>query len=246
MSYTREEKMRALSRCKNCLTQARAPKIGERVVARTYTSQSISHLNTYTVKDVRWGQIQVKNDENELKWVAADVFFFEDDIPEAFASIARGEIRRRSRGSREYTRVNVTSKMQTVEVMLYVDEFEFKISHGRSHLEIRHNLDDGTNFFAELPSFSYTTKMLDALASYVIFDDDLNASSDIKLTVQLSLERYATSDALAHAILKAKKTLLDSLPDALHELESVIDPDDIYNIERFTNLKQNIPTFIRF
>lgn len=88
--------------------------------------------------------------------------------------------------------------------------------------------------------------MLDALASYVIFDDDLNASSDIKLTVQLSLERYATSDALAHAILKAKKTLLDSLPDALHELASVIDPDDIYNIERFTNLKQNIPTFIRF
>ena len=88
--------------------------------------------------------------------------------------------------------------------------------------------------------------MLDALASYVIFDDDLNASSDIKLTIQLPLERYATSDALANAILQAKKTILDSLPDALHELESVIDPDDIYNIERFTNLKQNIPTFIRF
>ncbi|WP_026824328.1 hypothetical protein [Exiguobacterium marinum] len=246
MAYTREEKMRALSRCKNCLTQARAPKISERVVARTYTHQSISHLNTYTVQDVRWGQIQVKNDKNEPTWVAANVFFFEDDIPEALASLARREIRRHNRGNREYTQVNVISKIQTVEVLLYVDESEFKISHGHSNLEIRHDLDDGTNYFAELPSFSYTTKMLDALASYVIFDDDLNASSDIKLTIQLPLERYATSDALANAILQAKKTILDSLPDALHELESVIDPDDIYNIERFTNLKQNIPTFIRF
>lgn len=246
MPYTHEEKMRALSRCKNCLTQARAPKIGERVVARKYAYQSISHLTTYIVQDVRWGQIQIKNDENELRWVSADVFFFEDDIPEALASLARVEIRRRNRGNREHNRVNVTSKMQTIEVMLYVDELEFKISHEHSSLEIRHDLDDGTNYFAELPSFSYTTKMLDALSSYVIFDEDISASSDIKLTIQLPLDRYATSDALANAIQQAKKIIIDSLPDALHELESAIDPDDIYNIERFTALKQNVPTFIRF
>lgn len=73
--------------------------------------------------------------------------------------------------------------------------------------------------------------MLDALGSYVIFDDDLNASSDIKLTIPLLLKRYATSDALANAILQSKKAILNSLPNALHEIESVIDPDDIYNIE---------------